>query len=131
MLSDFKKFVNPIKRWARNNESDIFLTISIVLISLIIFGSIILINFSKENESIMIQNPSASVIENIMINSDESIEQGNFVGSINSIKYHWPDCSFAKRISEENKVWFPSEQEAQNSGYIRCGSFEKYAPKNN
>lgn len=124
MLSDFKKFV-------KNNESDIFLTISIVLISLIIFGSIILINFSKENESIMIQNPSASVIENIMINSDESIEQGNFVGSINSTKYHWPDCSFAKRISEENKVWFPSEQEAQNSGYIRCGSFEKYAPKNN
>ena len=81
MLSDFKKFV-------KNNESDIFLTISIVLISLIIFGSIILIN-SKENESIMIQNPSASVIENIMINSDESIEQGSFVGSINSIKYHW------------------------------------------
>ncbi|MFH0805777.1 MAG: hypothetical protein V1901_02790 [Patescibacteria group bacterium] len=116
MLSDFKKFV-------KNNEPDIILTISIVLISLIVFGIVLLINFSNNKEKIIIQNPSASVIE--------SIKQGMFVGSINSTKYHWPDCSFAKRISEENQVWFSSEQEAQDAGYIKCSSFEKYAPKNN
>ncbi len=130
MLSDFKKFVNPIKRWARNNESDIILTISIVLISLIVFGVGLLINSSQDRGEIIIKNPSASVTETI-INSDESVKQGMFVGSLNSNKYHWPDCSFAKRIADENKVWFSSEQEAQDAGYIKCSSFEKYTPKNN
>ena len=127
MLSDFKKFVNPIKRWARNNESDIILTISIVLISLIVFGVGLLINFSQDRGEIIIKNPSASVTETI-INSDESVKQGMFVGSLNSNKYHWPDCSFAKRIADENKVWFSSEQEAQDAGYIKCSSFEKNIP---
>jgi len=120
MLSDFKKFVN-------NNESDIILTISIVLISLIAFGSILLVNSSKQKNPITIQNPSASVIENI-ISSDKPDKQEMFVGSSNSNKYHWPDCSFAKRISEKNKVWFSSEKEAQDAGYIRCGNFENYSP---
>jgi len=48
------------------------------------------------------------------------------VGSINSNKYHWPNCSFGARISEENQIWFSSEEEAENAGYIKCGSFEKY-----
>jgi len=128
MLSDFKKFVNPIKHWAGNNESDIILTISIVLISLMIFGTGLLINSSKDKESIIIQNPSASVSSTI-INSDNSIKEGMFVGSSNSNKYHWPDCSFAKRIADENRVWFSSEQEAKDAGYVKCSSFEKYIPK--
>ena len=119
MLSDFKKFV-------KNNEPDIILTISIVLISLIVFGIVLLINFSKDRGEIIIQNPSTSVSAKVTAN-----KQGMFVGSINSTKYHWPDCSFAKRISEENRIWFSSEQEAQNAGYVKCSSFEKYAPKNN
>ena len=112
------------------NESDIILTISIVLISLTIFGIGLLINSSNNGGEIIIKNPSASVSE-IITNSDKSVEQGSFVGSINSTKYHWPDCSFAKRISEENKVWFSSEQEAEDAGYVKCSSFEKYVSKNN
>jgi len=131
MLSDFKKFVNPIKRWIGNNESDIILTISIVLISLIVFGIGLLINSSKDKESIIFQNSTASVIKAIEPVSTKSLinKQGTFVGSINSTKYHWPDCSFAKRISEENQVWFSSEQEAEDAGYVKCSSFEKYIPK--
>jgi len=120
MLSDFKKFV-------KNNESDIVLTISIVLISLIVFGIVLLIDFSNNNkEEIIFQNPSASVSAKVTAD-----KQGMFVGSLNSNKYHWPDCSFAKRISEENKIWFSSEQKAQDAGYIKCSSFEKYIPENN
>jgi len=120
MLSDFKKFV-------KNNESDIVLTISIVLISLIIFGTILLIDFSKNGGEIIIENPSASVSKTIK-KSNESVNQKTFIGSINSNKYHWPNCSFAKRISEENKIWFSSEQEAEDDSYVKCSNFEKYAP---
>lgn len=126
MLSDFKKFVN-------NNESDIVLTVSIVLISLIVFGIILLIDFSGGRGEIIIQSPSPSTgqaasVSKIITNSDKSTNQGVFVGSVNSNKYHWPNCSFAKRISEENKIWFSSEQEAENEGYVKCSSFEKYIP---
>ena len=43
--------------------------------------------------------------------------QGQYVASKNSNKYHLPWCSGAKRIKEENKVWFQSKEEAASKGY--------------
>ena len=127
MLSNFKEIV-------KNNESDIILTISIVLVSLISFGAGLLIDFSGSENPIIIQQPTAS-IQQVLTNTESPVpvieketKEGTFVGSINSNKYHWPDCSFAKRIGEDNMIWFNSEEEAQSAGYIRCGSFEKYTP---
>lgn len=45
------------------------------------------------------------------------IGQGAFVASVNGKKYYRPDCSEVRRIKEENKLWFDSEQEAKDSGY--------------
>lgn len=42
---------------------------------------------------------------------------GMYVGSKNSDKYHLPWCSGAKRIKEENKVWFESQAAAEQAGY--------------
>ena len=125
MLSNFKEIV-------KNNESDIILTISIVLVSLISFGAGLLIDFSGNENPIIIHQPTASV-QQILTNTESPVieketKENNFVGSINSNKYHWPDCSFAKRIAEQNQIWFNSEEEAQNAGYIRCGSFDNYTP---
>lgn len=39
------------------------------------------------------------------------------VVSKNSDKYHFSWCSGAKRIKEENKIWFNSTQEAERAGY--------------
>ena len=44
-------------------------------------------------------------------------EQKLFVASINSDLYHHRDCPSAKRIKEENQVWFASEEQAQAAGY--------------
>lgn len=46
--------------------------------------------------------------------------QGVYVGSINSDVYHYPTCTWADRINEENKVWFSSAQDAVNQGYRPC-----------
>jgi len=43
--------------------------------------------------------------------------QGQVVGSKNGTVYHLPWCSGAKRISENNKVWFVSKTEAEAAGY--------------
>ena len=40
-----------------------------------------------------------------------------FVASKNGNKYHHPWCSGAQRISEANKIWFDSKEEAENAGF--------------
>jgi len=42
---------------------------------------------------------------------------GKYVASKTGTKYHLPTCSGAKRINEENKVWFSSTEEAKAAGY--------------
>ena len=44
-----------------------------------------------------------------------------FVGSVNSDKFHYPSCSAAKKINDENKITFSSREDAINSGYSSCG----------
>ncbi|MFH1608762.1 MAG: hypothetical protein ABH951_01935, partial [Patescibacteria group bacterium] len=46
-----------------------------------------------------------------------SNDEGLLVGSKNGTKYHYPWCSGALRIKEENKVWFNSMEEARQAGY--------------
>ncbi len=128
MLSNFRQIV-------KRNESDILLTITIVLVALIGFGAGLLVDFSKDNQSIIIQNPEinqeinqASIQQASQPIKSQLVEQKKFVGSINSNKYHWPECSFGKRIAEQNQIWFESEEEAQNAGYVRGSNFEKYQP---
>jgi len=45
-----------------------------------------------------------------------------FVGSVNSDKYHYPDCVYAQKIKAENQVWFVDENDAKSQGYTPCGS---------
>jgi len=122
MLSHFKNFV-------KERESDITLTIGIILIALISFGTGRLTTPQINKEPIIIEGPTASIEQSLSekINK-ETTEQGKFVGSINSNKYHWPDCPWAKKIASQNQIWFSSEVEAQSTGHVRCNGFEKYAP---
>ncbi len=47
--------------------------------------------------------------------SDE--KERMFVGSKNSKIYHKPDCSYAKKILDKNKIWFSSKEDAESKGY--------------
>lgn len=49
-------------------------------------------------------------------------EDKNFVASISGTKYHLPSCSGAKRIKEENKVWFSTKEDAELAGYGPAGN---------
>lgn len=42
---------------------------------------------------------------------------GTFVASVNSNLYHHKSCAAAKRINEENRVWFATPEDAQAAGY--------------
>jgi len=47
--------------------------------------------------------------------------RGQFVGSLESDKYHYPSCRWAKKILPENEIWFSSSEEARAAGYVPCG----------
>jgi len=136
MLSYFKKLVN----WVKKNINDILLTAGIVLVALVSFGTGQLFSSLKDSRPIIIQEPagpSASIqqsIPNIKENVNKEkvnkAEQGMFIGSINSNKYHWPNCPSAKKIAPQNQIWFNSEKEARAAGYVRCANFDQYAPIN-
>ncbi|HPJ30004.1 MAG TPA: Ada metal-binding domain-containing protein [Methanothrix sp.] len=54
--------------------------------------------------------------------SDEYGYDGyKYVGSKTSNKYHLPDCSYAKKIKEENRITFSDQEEAREAGYSPCG----------
>jgi hypothetical protein len=42
---------------------------------------------------------------------------GKYVASKNGEKFYLPTCSTVKRIKEENKVWFDTEEEAMAAGF--------------
>ena len=42
---------------------------------------------------------------------------GTYVASKNGTKFYLPTCSTAKRIKEENKIWFDTEDEARAAGF--------------
>ena len=44
-------------------------------------------------------------------------KEGKYVASKSGSKYHLPSCSGAKRIKEENKVWFDTKEQAAAAGY--------------
>lgn len=48
--------------------------------------------------------------------------QGAYVASKKSDKYHLPWCSGAKRIAEENKIWFATKEEAEKAGFEPAGN---------
>ncbi len=43
-----------------------------------------------------------------------------YVGSAKSNKYHYPTCTWARRIKPQNLVVFRSAGEAQEKGYVPC-----------
>lgn len=115
MLSQFKKFIN---------NSDNFIILVIILVTLIAFGIGRLT--SPRSEPIQIMNLEKASIEDLKIPTTEEQRseqayqgdyQGKVLGSVNSDKYHLPECPGAKQISEKNIIWFDSIEAAEKAGY--------------
>jgi hypothetical protein len=74
-------------------------------------------------ESIPKQNPTQTAsVQDAVPRTDERTQEvvsteGRYVASKSGSVYHLPWCSGAKRIKEENKVWFETPEEAERAGY--------------
>jgi methylphosphotriester-DNA--protein-cysteine methyltransferase len=64
--------------------------------------------------------------KNITIVEEDTVEQtvpaatAPFVGNKNSKKLHRSTCRWADKISEHNRIYFQSYEEAQKAGYVPC-----------
>ena len=100
-------------------REDVFIVLVIILIGLAGFGLGKLSALEKGRESVQIrpQNQSASISS---IAPESS--QGLLVASKTGKKYHFPWCAGASQITDKNKIWFNSYEEAQKSGYTAASN---------
>ncbi len=113
-----------------NLDNDIFVVIIIILVAFASFGMGRLSAQTQEKTPIVFSEKMPASLEKLessysspeltsaVANSfDSSSKSGSIVVSKNGTKYHFPWCSGAKRIKEENEIWFNNEQEAREAGY--------------
>lgn len=117
MRATIAESMGKIKLWLENNYYDIALIAIIVLVGTGAFG---LGRLSMVSEAEKGVNPVQIVgsVERIdESRANPSQERGNYVASRNGTKYYPYGCASANRISDENKVYFDTKEEAINSGY--------------
>ena len=119
--------MEKIKSYIRENEADIFTIILVITVGALGFGLGKLSQMSLEKEPVEILLPEvltqvSSVSINTATGPSGASNRGQYVASKNSNKYHLPSCSGAKRISEANKIWFASKEEAEGQGYTPAGN---------
>ena len=114
-----------IKRVTERLNSKEICTVLLILVTG--FGSFALGRLSKLQESkspIRLEQAVAAMVS--VSSSDKGhaptengvlAPGGELVASRSGSKYHFPWCSGAQRISEGNKIWFSSVEEARKAGY--------------
>jgi hypothetical protein len=122
-----------------NIKEDVFIVVSIILIGLAGFGLGKLSALEKGRDLVQIK-PANFTSNNLtpvktsavatvspvplsaaaMVSSENA--KGLLVASKSGTKYHFPWCSGASQITEKNKIWFDSYEEAQKAGYTAASN---------
>ena len=115
------KIIQEVKEKTRLHANDLVIAFVIICVSLISFGLGRLSILENKKTPVKIESAPAAAGQLITQLSDKEypmeINNKMFVASKNGTKYHFPWCSGAQRIKEENKIWFASKEEAEKSGY--------------
>ena len=67
-----------------------------------------------------VANTHSSSSSSSSSDTSSSSGSGSYVGNANSGKFHVASCSSVSKMSEKNKVYFSSRDEAINQGYVPC-----------
>lgn len=95
----------------------VFLSLVIILISLFSFGMGKLSSMGEKGE-VKIEYEEILEAERQTANAASSLDSvGVVYTSKNGSKYHYPHCSGAKNIKDENKITFPTPLAAEKAGY--------------
>jgi len=108
----------------RKKHKDLLIILVIVLVATLSFGLGRLSQKTANKPELKIGEielnsvPAAVYASQVSSKTSQAPQgDGTVVGSRNSTKYHYPWCSGAKRIKEENKIYFSSIEQARGQGY--------------
>ncbi len=99
---------------------DALLILVIILLGVFSFGLGRLSAIKENHTQVKLCNEENYKENNITSNSgsnEKSNVKENYVASKTGKAYHLPWCSGARRIKDENKIWFNTKEEAENAGY--------------
>lgn len=96
----------------------LFVSFTIILVALLAFG-IGRLSVVGEREPVRIEYDASIIQANQTANVINAVVGGNesVVVSKNGVRYHYPHCSGAKQIKEENKIVFATPAAAEAAGY--------------
>lgn len=134
LIEKFKK----VKDFIQNNKKELFISASFVLMAFIAFGLGRMSALEEQKypiwfeevgeEEISVKNTKSEILNPKQIQNFKSqppnLNEKTLVGSKNSNLYHYIWCSGAKRIKQENKIFFSSKEEAEKAGYKPAGNCE-------
>lgn len=109
-------------------SDDLFLLAIIILVAFFSFGLGRLSALKEAKTPLQIENipngtqqttqtknPQTTQVATAL--TSEIPQNATYVASKTGKKYHYPWCAGAQRISEENRVYFKSKEEAEAQGY--------------
>ena len=118
--------IAKIVKLCKDNEKDLFLAATIILVAAISFGLGRLSKIREEKTPITIESAAITTEDQIgreaTVSSQPAKEDKIFVASKNGKKYYYAWCDAAKIIKDQNKVWFATAEEAQKAGYEPAGN---------
>jgi len=108
-----------------SGKNEIFLILLVSLIAFISFGlgRLSTIDSTPKNpihieDSVQYQGATSNgALQNTLKTTSKGEIGGFLVASKSGSKYHFPWCSGAGRIKEENKIWFNTVGDARAAGY--------------
>jgi len=121
-----KEKLEKIKRevdFSGKMERNSFVAVLLVLIALISFGFGRLSGLQTVKGEVEIEFPVGQEASSFLGTFEDSSKpvpaktSGIYVASKSGTKYYLPSCGSSKRISEKNKIWFDTKEEAEASGY--------------
>ncbi len=136
-----RHYYKKVKQLIEENKSDLYIAAIIFLVGMASFGlgrlsvlwpkkePIRIDQVGEIDQSSRLKSGLGEVVNNFTKRSDPSTSpilssKGRYVASKSGTAYHYPWCSGALRIKEENKIWFQTKEDAVKAGYKPAGNCE-------
>ena len=120
----YGKMIEHLKEKRSFLSTDVYIVAIIILVGLSGFGLGRLSTLEEGRFSVYIEQEESvqasvekAVGEALPPQGGSESGAGLLVASKNGSKYHFPWCSGAQRMKEENKIWFDSAGDARKAGY--------------
>lgn len=116
-----KKCAQPFNSKKEGSSNTKLIAIIAIVVIIAIVGVFAMGIFSNNNNAqVQSSEPTQSNVSNNTTNNSSNSNQPICVSSANSDKFHKPDCEWAQKISDKNKITYPSRDKAIDAGKVPC-----------